>query len=290
MADLQDTAVQLAREAGQHLRRIFESGRQAEQIGHKGAIDLVTRADRESEEHIRRGIEHQHPNHSILAEEGGASGPANAAFRWVVDPLDGTVNFAHGVPHFAVLIAVQQLCSQGYRDVLSVTYEPLRQELFVAERDGGAYLNGHRIGVSHTRELIDAIGATGFAYDRLFRERDNHAEFCRMNLLTQGLRRFGSAGLDLAWVACGRFDFFWEYGLKPWDVIAGRLLVREAGGKVSALPANGSGGEHVLASNGALHSVTAQALESAQQVAVNARQGLATWLPERLGTELESND
>jgi myo-inositol-1(or 4)-monophosphatase len=253
------------------------------------AIDLVTDADRESEEYILGEIRRRYPDHAVLAEESGANG-AEAEVRWVIDPLDGTVNFAHRLPAFCVLIAVQERHAGGWHNVVSVTHNPLADELFAAADGVGATLNGEPLRVSSSPRLIDAIGATGFQYDRLFRREDNHREFVRMNLLTQGVRRIGSAGLDLAYVACGRLDFMWEYGLRPWDVSAGILLVAEAGGTVTSFDggdAERSDG-NVVATNGHLHEALLAALASAHDQRIDSRDGLEDHLPEDVAAELHA--
>ena len=289
MNALMTAAQRMARQAGRILTAAQQSG---VQVNFKGTVDVVTNADRESEQSIKADIAQSFPEHAVLAEESGASGAGSAPYRWVIDPLDGTVNFAHGQPHFCVLIAVQERGPQGdYHTVASVTLDPMRQEEFVAVQGGGATLNGQPIRVSSTASLIHSAVATGFGYNRLFvpAGQENHAEFCRLNLLTQGARRNGAAGLDLAWVACGRLDMYWEYDLKPWDMAAGLLLVHEAGGQVSGLdgqpipPDSGT----VLASNGLLHAASARALASTAQHPINARTGLAEFLPPEVARKLE---
>lgn len=283
-SDFMDTAIELTRGAGRIVREAFDSGVTVE---HKGPVDLVTEADRASEDYLLRAIAREFGNHAVWAEESG-KGAQEGPWRWVIDPLDGTVNFAHGVPHFAVLVAVQERQGADYQTQLGIVLDPMRDELFVAVRGQGAWRNGRPLAVSSTRRLIDATLATGFAYERLFTERDNHREFCRLNLVSQGVRRFGSAGLDFAYLACGRFDGFWEWGLKPWDVAAGVLLVEEAGGTVTGLagePFELSRGE-VLATNGPLHQPLKEALDSAREHPINSREGLAELLPPELAERL----
>ncbi|HSI05451.1 MAG: inositol monophosphatase family protein [Myxococcota bacterium] len=274
---LTELAIERARAGGDILRRCFANG---VGVRHKGDIDLVTDADLAAESEIISGIRARHPDHAVLAEESGEEGQGDV--RWIIDPLDGTVNFAHGIPHFSVLIAVQERSHAGFSTQIGVVYDPMREELFVAERGRGATLNGKPIHVSKTARLIDAMGVTGFAYDRLRGPHDNHAEFCALNLVTQGVRRFGSAGLDLAYVASGRFDLYWEYGLKPWDLSAGALLVVEAGGKVTDLAGgvkDPSQGGEVIASNGLTHAATVAALASAAKHPVNDRAAVIDHLP-----------
>lgn len=287
MNELTGAIVHMARNAGALLASYYGKARS---ISHKGAIDLVTSADHAAEDLILHEIAWRFPGDAVLAEETGAHNDAGAR-RWVVDPLDGTVNFAHGLPHFATLIAVEERQADGaFSPLAAVTFDPLRDELFVAEVGQGATLNGAPIHVSSTARLIDAVLATGFGYERLFRRDDNHAEFCRLNLLSQGVRRCGSAGLDLAYVACGRLDAFWEYALKPWDVVGGCLLAREAGGQVS-----GMGGGRVawdkpdlVVSNGALHPLLVEGIRSARQHAANSRDGLEALLPSEVVAEMRA--
>lgn len=277
--DVRQVAVALARAAGAVLMQKAAAGFSV--ASKSTAIDLVTDADKASEAVIVQGIRTKFPNHSIVAEESGKSGEGGP-MRWVVDPLDGTVNFAHRLPHWCVLVAAQErLPSGAYETVVGVTLSPTTQEEFVAVRGGGATLNGQPIRVSSTPTLMQSIGATGFGYDRLRKQDDNHAEFCRLNLLTQGLRRAGAAGLDLAYVACGRLDFYWEFGLNPWDLAAGDLLVREAGGVVTDLQnvAVDLFTGNACASNGVLHQAVLRAVGSARNYPVNAREGLGEHLP-----------
>lgn len=280
---IHDTALKLARDAAVVLRQACTADFDIEL---KDSVDPVTTADKQSEALIVAGIREAYPTHTILAEESGLHEPATSVYRWVIDPLDGTVNFSHRQPHFAVLIAVQERTHNGFQTIIGITIDPLRGEEFVAVRGAGAYFNGQRIQVSQTNTLIGSLGATGFPYDRLLVPPDNHAEFCRMNLLTQGIRRFGSAGLDLAYIACGRFDFFWEYRLKPWDYLAGALLVEEAGGIVSSLHQHSIEEGTLLACNPALHTVARAAIESASSIDCNSHDNLATYLPKALAQRL----
>lgn len=244
-----DFAVQTAREAGRILAERF--GRITE-VSHKGEIDLVTEADLASERFIIERIRNYYPRHAILAEESGPSdaGERRSDYVWIVDPLDGTTNYAHGYPVFAVSIALEH---QG-EILLGVVYDPMRDELFAAERGAGATLNGRRIRVSDVEDLNKAMLCTGFPYD--VRERGEFARHFRNFIMTaQAVRRDGSAALDLAYVASGRFDGFWEEGLNPWDVAAGALLVEEAGGRVTDYQGRPFSiyRAPVLASNGLVH-------------------------------------
>jgi myo-inositol-1(or 4)-monophosphatase len=248
---LLDFAIQTAREAGRLLAERF--GRKIE-ISNKSEIDLVTESDLASERLIIDRIRTFYPRHSILAEESGASEPpdhdAQSDWRWIIDPLDGTTNYAHGYPCFCVSIG---LAHKGKLE-LGVVYDPIRDEMFAAERGQGASLNGRRIRVSPTMNLSAALLCTGFPYD--VRQRNEFARhFASFIMHAQGVRRDGAAALDLAYVAAGRFDGFWEEGLKPWDVAAGALIVAEAGGRITHY--DGSAFDiytaPILASNGLIH-------------------------------------
>jgi myo-inositol-1(or 4)-monophosphatase len=243
-------AIQTARDAGRIL--VEKLGRAL--VSHKGEIDLVTEADLAAEKLIIERIKTHYPPHAVLAEESGASellaGSEQSEWKWIIDPLDGTTNYAHGYPCFCVSIAAE---CKG-RIELGVVYDPLRDEMFAAERGQGATLNSRRIRVSTVAELNRAMLCTGFPYD--VRTRPEFARhFTSFMMHAQGVRRDGSAALDLAYVAVGRFDGFWEDGLHPWDVAAGVLLIEEAGGRVTDF----NGGPldiytpKVLASNGIIH-------------------------------------
>ncbi len=220
-------AIETAREAGQILLEKF--GRNIT-VTKKGDINLVTEADLASEAHIIDRIKSYHPKHSILAEESGEAVVigGDTTWKWIIDPLDGTTNYAHGYPCFCVTIALEH---EG-EIVIGVTFDPTRDELFAAEREHGATLNGKPIRVSSAEKLGDSLIVKGFPYD--FKQREDFARHLTDFLLTsRGVRRDGSAAIDMAYVACGRFDGFWEEGLNPWDVAAGVLLIEEAGGRVS---------------------------------------------------------
>lgn len=210
-------------------------GRYRGEIEDKGGGELVTRVDRASEALIRELVADVYPDHAVLGEEGGEKGNGAHAYRWIVDPLDGTTNFLHGHPFFAVSIAVEHAGDI----VAAAVHLPYFSETYFAARGEGAHMNSRQIAIhtSTTASLDDALVATGFAYDR---ERyPNYDNFVRIAQRTRGIRRCGAAAVDLAFVACGRYDAFWELGLKAWDVAAGALLVREAGGEVSDFAGRG---------------------------------------------------
>ncbi len=237
----------LARQAGAVLRDGY--GR-AGAIDFKGAVDLVTEFDHQSEALIVAGLRRAFPEHAIRAEEGSGH-QAEGDYEWLVDPLDGTTNFAHAVPIFAVSIA---LAERG-RLILGVVYDPMRDELFAAEAGRGARLNGRPLHVSSTSDLGRGLLATGFPYDVRTNPHDNFAEFERFYRRSQAVRRLGAAALDCCYVAAGRFDGYWEFHLKPWDVAAGALIVREAGGRVTDADGGDDflGRASIIASNGHLH-------------------------------------
>jgi len=245
-------AIQTARDAGSILAD--RMGRVL-QVSNKGDIDLVTEADLASEKLIIERIKTHYPRHAILAEESGATEGINTVtgqtdWRWIVDPLDGTTNYAHGYPCFCVSIALERAGSIE----LGVIYDPVRDEVFAAERGQGATLNDRSIRVSEVDDLNAAMLCTGFPYN--VRERPDFArDFVNFTMNAQAVRRDGSAALDLAYLACGRFDGFWEDGLNAWDIAAGVILIEEAGGRISDF--DGAPLDiftpKVLASNGLIH-------------------------------------
>jgi myo-inositol-1(or 4)-monophosphatase len=244
MANLEvaETAVDIAREAGRLLMRELPLGRFRGAIEHKEGRELVSRVDRAAEALIADRVGEAFPGHAILGEEGGlAGGDGEAEHTWIVDPLDGTTNFLHGHPMFAVSIALARFVP-SFELLAAVVHLPYLSETYFAGAGEGAFLNTSslRLAVSDANELADALVATGFAYDR---ERfPNYDNFVRVADRSRGIRRCGAASVDLAYVAAGRYDAFWELGLRPWDVAAGALLVREAGGVVS----DGRGGDDWL--------------------------------------------
>lgn len=243
-----DTAIDLAKRSGAIQ---MEGLGKAHDLQFKVGSDIVTEVDKACEKLIVDGIAKDFPGHDILAEE-GSGGRRSSEYRWIIDPLDGTSNFAHAYPHFATSIALEH---KG-EIIIGVIFDPNRNELFVAEKGKGATLNGRRIKVSDTSELKNALLDTGFAYNKKVEEQEHNVpHFIDFLRAAHTIRRDGAAALDLCYVACGRFDGFWELYLKPWDIAAGSLLVKEAGGEVSLF--NGSKfdiyGTQILASNGKLH-------------------------------------
>jgi len=237
----------IAREAGRLLMHYFA---RRVTIEYKGDVDLVTEADRASEKLIVERLQSRWPEHGVVGEEGTRS-ETDAEYRWYVDPLDGTTNFAHGYPVFCISIALARRDGQLEAGVL---YDPTRDEMFAAERGLGATLNGNRLQVSRTKDLAESLLGTGFPSHKRHKNPNVHF-YHQLTLRSHGVRRAGSAALDLANVSCGRYDGYWEFNLNPWDTAAGVLLVQEAGGMVTRF--DGSpfrlDSREVLASNGLIH-------------------------------------
>jgi myo-inositol-1(or 4)-monophosphatase len=246
LASYLEIAADIAREAGALVANYLER-----RIGFelKGEFDLVTEADRASERLIVERLQTHFPTHAIVGEEGGGQA-GSSEYRWYVDPLDGTTNFAHGFPAFNVTLALER----SGEPIAGVIFDPSRNELFAAEQGSGAYLNQRRIHVSKTKSIESSLVATGFP-SRKRHENVNVHFFYQLAMLSHGVRRPGAAALDLAYVACGRLDAFWEFGLHAWDVAAGILLIREAGGVCSNMHGGPLSleGPHILADNGTLH-------------------------------------
>ncbi|MBF2029362.1 MAG: inositol monophosphatase [Oscillatoriales cyanobacterium C42_A2020_001] len=259
-----DLATEAAYVAGAVLQDYADNLKQIQEKGRPG--DLVTEADKAAEAKILDVLHRFVPDHAILAEESGQIGDRHNPFLWAIDPLDGTTNYAHRYPISAVSIG---LMIEGIPQ-LGVIYDPFRQELFRAASGLGATCNQHPIQVSATRELEKSLLVTGFAYDRHQTVDNNYAEFCYLTHLTQGVRRSGSASMDLAYVACGRLDGYWERGLSPWDVTAGVVILQEAGGTVTAYDGSAfdlrSG--RILATNGQIHARLSQALQNVPPINV----------------------
>ena len=251
-------AIETAREAGQLLLEKF--GRQIS-ISRKGETNLVTEADLASEALVLERIRSRYPRHSLLAEESGhtTSVDGHSSWRWIIDPLDGTTNFAHGYPCFAVTMALEH---EG-DIVVGVTYDPTRDEMFAVEKGRGASMNNKPIRVSDTAVLKDSLLVTGFPYEVTKREELTR-HLTAFLLGARGVRRDGSAAIDLAYVACGRFDGFWEDGLNPWDVAAGMLMIEEAGGRLSDYKGNVCHHNRppLCATNGLIHSQMIEILGS----------------------------
>jgi myo-inositol-1(or 4)-monophosphatase len=242
------TAIEAVARAGDVM--MSRSGRDVH-IDKKGTIDLVTDVDMAIEREFRALVAERFPDHDVLAEELGGSGEVPRGPCWVFDPIDGTTNFAHGLPIFCASVALE---IDGVAEVAAV-YDPTRKELFTAERGGGAFLNGQPIHVSSARELVDAMLVTGFPYDVHERVDEIVGLFGAFVGRARAVRRLGSAAIDLCYVAAGRLDAFWESDLKPWDIAGGSLIVQEAGGRVTDMAGEGfrSRARSVLASNGLLH-------------------------------------
>jgi myo-inositol-1(or 4)-monophosphatase len=241
-------AIDAALEAGRVLRSYFG---EIDGIDFKGEIDIVTEADREAERIVLERLVNAFPAFALLGEETGAhDGDTDGAGRWIVDPLDGTTNFANGYPHFCVSIALEL---KGTLE-LGVVYAPMVDELLIAQQGQGAWLNGERMHVSRSDRLINSVVSTGFEYDRDKRD-SNLGRFAWFTHETRAVRRDGSAAIDLCYVAAGRFDGFWEAGLNPWDVAAGALLVTESGGRITDYAGNEFriDSPNCVASNGLIH-------------------------------------
>ncbi|MFZ1342048.1 inositol monophosphatase family protein [Thiothrix eikelboomii] len=241
MHPMLNIATRTARQAGDLIRR-YVGDLDKVRIQLKDANDFVSEVDKQAEREIIQALRRAYPDHAILGEESGQHGDETAEYQWVIDPLDGTTNFLYGLPHFAVSIGLKQ---RG-RLLLGVVYDPLRDELFAAARGEGATLNNRRIRVSSRPSLENALLATGVPF-RANQNLDLYLDTLRVLVPgTAGVRRFGSAALDLAWVACGRYDGFWEFGLQAWDLAAGALIIQEAGGLVGDLH---GGSEHLTNGN-----------------------------------------
>ncbi len=245
-----------AQRAAKRLLRDFNEVEQL-QVSVKGPGDFVTQADMRAEQSIRDDLTKARPGYALLMEESGASGSDNWAWRWVVDPLDGTSNFLHGIPHWSISIALEKRLPDGGSEVVAgVVYAPSVDEMFWAEKGAGAFLNERRLRVSARRDMLNAVFGCGIPIAAS--SNAQRARFARsLNLLmprTAGMRRFGSAALDLCWVAAGRFDGFWELQLKTWDIAAGLVIVREAGGYATS-PTGGDARDNgdVVAGNPHLH-------------------------------------
>jgi len=245
--EIKKAAVEMALEAGALLKgRLGRAGR----VDFKGEVNIVTEMDRKSEGLIVSRITRDFPGHGIIAEESDEL-TTKEGFRWIIDPLDGTTNYAHGLPVFCVSVAFED----NGQVTFGVVYNPMLGELFIAEKGVGATLNGERISVSATDTLDKSILSTGFPYDIRTSKENNFNHFKRFSLKAQAIRRAGSAALDLSYVACGRYDGFWEMKLSAWDTAAASLMVEEAGGRVTGFRGEGFSNfkPRCLASNGLIH-------------------------------------
>ena len=260
MEQFLSVAWEAAEEAGALIR---ETWQQSKQIQYKSAIDLVTSADREAEERIVRVLQKRFPDHSILAEEETNIAGSQNIYRWIIDPLDGTTNFAHAYPHFSVSIALER---EGEM-ILGLVYDPVHGEVFKAAKGCGAFLNEKSVRTSRVKELDKALLATGFPYDRRERAAFYLSFFSAFMVRSQGIRRNGSAALDLCYLACGRIDGFWEFKLHPWDTAAASIIVREAGGTLTDFSGSPFSiwGEETLASNGIIHGEMLRAMTEARE-------------------------
>ena len=243
------TAISIAHRSGRLLMQHYGKAHQIEHKGHH-LINLVTDVDKKSEALIVGTLKKHFPTHQILAEE-GLGAKSRSAYKWIIDPLDGTTNYTHGFPFFCVSIGLEV---EG-KIALGVVYAPMLKELFVAMRGKGATLNGKRIHVSSESDISRSLLATGFPYDIRVAKRNNLDYFAKFARTAQAIRRAGSAALDLSYLACGRFDGFWELRLAPWDMAAASLIVEEAGGKVTNFEGKELNlyGDDVVASNGKIH-------------------------------------
>ena len=257
---LMNVMVAAARKAGRAMKRDFGEVENL-QVSRKGPGDFVTQVDVKVERLLREELVRTRPHYSFVMEESGVVEGPDQTHRWYIDPLDGTTNFLHGVPHFAVSIGLER---EGHL-VAGIVYNPITDEMFMAEKGRGAWLNDRRLRVSARRELNVALVATGVPHMGKTGHEAFSSELAHMMVEVSGVRRFGAASLDLAWVAAGRYDAYWERGLAPWDLAAGIVIVREAGGLVSDL-ADGQdmlGNGTVLATNGQLHGRMLKVLKSA---------------------------
>jgi myo-inositol-1(or 4)-monophosphatase len=262
MNEYLDRAIETAREAGALLREGFD---RPKQISYKGEVDLVTESDKRSEALVVERLRKHFPEHGIVAEEGGGAATV-AKYCWHVDPLDGTTNFAHGYPCFAVSIGL----AENGRPIVGAVFNPVYDELFTAARGEGAYLNGETIRVSQVEKLEASLVATGFPTHQR-KKSANINYYWQFTLRSHGVRRDGAAALDLCAVASGRFDAFWEFGLKSWDTTAGIVIVEEAGGQITDLQGRPYrlGGPSILATNGRVHK---EVLDVAASIAEDAQE------------------
>jgi myo-inositol-1(or 4)-monophosphatase len=268
---LLNVMIKAAHKAGRMLKRDFGEVEHL-QVSLKGPANFVTISDQRAEEMLREELEHARPGYGFVGEEGGVREGSDKTHRWIVDPVDGTLNFLHGIPHFAISIALER---EG-TIIAGVVYNPASDELFTAERGKGAFLNDQRLRVAARKRLADAVVACALPHPSRGEVERARNEHIAVQDKVAGMRRFGAAALDLAWVAAGRFDAYWERGLSPWDVAAGIALVREAGGFVTDLDGRDDmlkTGD-ILAGNEAIHRELLQVLKQSSRTSSTARSAL----------------
>ena len=280
-----NVVVAAVQKAGKRLLRDFAEAEKL-QVSVKGAGDFVSQADTQAEETLRRELSRARPGFAFHMEESGKSGDADWEWRWVVDPLDGTTNFLHGIPHWAVSVGIEKRTGADTSELMAgVIYNPAADEMFWAERGMGAFLNDRRLRVSGRRDLREAVFATGIPFASIPRKAEFSQILARIMPQVAGVRRFGSAALDLAWTAAGRYDGYWELGIKPWDMAAGLVMVREAGGFATD-PEGGDAwpGGDVVAGNpalqGRLRDFVSEGMAAAQRPARSAG-GAPYWRRQR---------
>jgi myo-inositol-1(or 4)-monophosphatase len=249
-----NVVVAAVRKAGRRLLRDFAEV-ETLQVSSKSPGDFVSQADLRAEQTLREELKKARPGFAFLMEESGASGEKDWEWRWVVDPLDGTTNFLHGIPHWAISVGIEKRVAEDRTEVVAgVVYNPASDELFWAEKGMGAFLNDRRLRVSGRRDMKEALFATGIPFASVPRKAEFTHTLVRLMPQVSGIRRFGAAALDLAWTAAGRYDGYWELGLNKWDIAAGIVLVREAGGYVTSPDGGDAYAEgHVVAANTQLH-------------------------------------
>lgn len=276
-----NVVVGAVQKAGRRLLRDFGEVEQL-QVASKVPGDFVSQADLRAEETLRQELGRARPQFAFLMEESGSSGNADWEWRWVVDPLDGTSNFLHGIPHWCISVGVEKRLSAEKSEIVAgVIYNPASNELFWAEKGMGAFLNDRRLRVSGRKEMISALFATGIPFAPVKAKAEFSWTLARLMPQVAGIRRFGSAALDLAWTAAGRYDGYWELGLKPWDMAAGLIMVKEAGGYVSEPDGSeawsrvdGISG-HIVAGNGALHGKLREVVAEGIAAVAGRREGAA---------------
>ena len=267
-----NVVVAAVRKAGRRLLRDFGEVEQL-QVSMKGPGDFVSQADLRAEQTLREDLSKARPGFAFLMEESGAHGDADWEWRWVVDPLDGTTNFLHGIPHWAISVGIEKRIAGDKTEIMAgVIYNPVVDELFWAEKGMGAFLNDKRLRVSGRRDMKEALFATGIPFAATPRKAEFAHALVRLMPQVSGIRRFGSAALDLAWTAAGRYDGYWELGVQKWDIAAGLVMVREAGGTVTAPDGGDPYPEgHVVAGNQHLQPKLREAVADSMAAAAKGR-------------------